>query len=66
MIYAKGGSPNETPRLPPFALPNTEIDLSDEDMQRSAVRETYQADRVYAFQPAEGAIQRHRFQHRAD
>ena len=47
-------------------LLDTEIDLSEEDMQRSAVRETCQADRVYAFQPAKGAIQRHHFQHRAD
>ena len=49
MIYAKRGSPNETPRPPPFPLLDTEIDLSDEDMQRPAVRETYQADRVYVF-----------------
>ena len=31
------------------AILDTEIDLSDEDMQRPAVRETYQAGRVYAF-----------------
>ena len=31
------------------AILGTEIDLSDEDMQSPAVRETYQADRVYAF-----------------
>ena len=49
MIYARGGSPNETPRLPPFPLLDTEIDLSEEDMQRPAVRETCQAERVYVF-----------------
>ena len=31
------------------AILDTKIDLSDEDMQRPAVRETYQAYRVYAF-----------------
>ena len=31
------------------AILDTEINLSDEDMQRPAVRETYQAERVYAF-----------------
>ena len=31
------------------ALLETEIDLSDEDMQRPAVRETYKVNRLYAF-----------------
>ena len=31
------------------AILDTEIDLSDQDMQCSAVREICQADRVYAF-----------------
>lgn len=31
------------------ALLDAEIDLSDEDMQRPAVRENYEADRLYAF-----------------
>lgn len=30
-------------------LLNTEIDLSDEDMQKPSVRTTYEADRLYAF-----------------
>lgn len=31
------------------AILDAEIDLSDEDMQKPPIRETYQADRKYAF-----------------
>ncbi len=31
------------------AILDTDIDLSDEDMQKPAVRENYQTDRLYAF-----------------